>query len=172
MYPTANRGKYFFTSLEFALGLFFLQSDCCQTVNHSVLMWWRRFKLQKNEFFQILRLSEIPAKELHTYLCGTYSLLRFEIVEKNGLLVFKGLNKPVMFTSFHWLRYLKYLRVIISTLSLWNRGVPWVSKKEQKREWIITTSSSKRLVDKKVLSVSQFRGCSGSVHQAGTQESW
>lgn len=58
----------------------------------------------------MLRLKEIPAKELHTYLCGTYSLLRFEIIERNGSLVFKELNKPVMFTFFHWLRYMKYFR--------------------------------------------------------------
>lgn len=34
----------------------------------------------------MLRLGEIPAKELCTYLFGTYSLLRFEIIEKNGLI--------------------------------------------------------------------------------------
>lgn len=66
----------------------------------------------------MLRLREIPVKELHAYLCGTYSLLRFEIIEKIGLLVFKELNKPVVFTFFHWLRYLKYFTLSMSVWSL------------------------------------------------------
>lgn len=132
MYPIANRRKYFLTSLEFALGLFFLQWDCCQSVNHSGVMWWRQFKLQKNELFQMLRLKEIQPK--NSILCGAYSLLRFEVIEKNGLLIFKESNKLVMFTFFHWLRYLKYPSQSISALCLWNRVEPWVSEKRIETE--------------------------------------
>lgn len=64
----------------------FLQWDCSQSVKQSVIMWWGQFKLKENELFQMLRLSEIPAKKLCTYLSWRYSLLRLVILEKKWLI--------------------------------------------------------------------------------------